>query len=389
MAKNEYVKVEKDEKKPVLIDWTYIWVAGDGSIRSAHYISLGETPKIQRFDGSACKQASTDNADLFLVPVRTIRDLGGEEITHDRGIALCEVQTADGTPHASNTRADLRKFLAANDLTAVKIGFEQDALLIDPDTRQPYRWPTGKNEKGEPQVVFPGPQGRYYGGSGDFQRGRELVDSFYNLCVWRKIGMHSYNAAICLSQWSFVTKETDALTACDNLIISRYLLESTAEENSYWNRNTPRCVISYQPKSFPGTEWNGNGCCIRLYLDNYTNSNGNAGLAKAICESIGEDHREHIAAYGVGNEQRLVGKTGGISDFNKFSWGFGDRTASLCVPTIPLNADSAHLLYIEDRRPGGNVDPYAGVLALSRSLTKVTDLAPTANCEAFEPKLVK
>jgi glutamine synthetase len=124
-------------------------------------------------------------------------------------------------------------------------------------------------------------------------------------------------------------------------------------------------------------------------MDNYTKSSGNAGLAKAICETIGEDHREHMAAYGAGNEQRLVGKTGGISDFNKFTWGYGDRTASLCVPTVPLNRDAAHLLYIEDRRPGANVDPYAGVLALSRSLVKTINLAPSTKNEAFEPKLVK
>lgn len=385
MAKSEYVKVEKDEKKPIVMDWTYIWVAGDGTIRSANYTSVGITPKTQRFDGSACKQASTDNADLFLVPVRTIKDSTlFEGLTRDSGIVLCEVQTADGTPHASNVRADLRKFLGANDLTSVKIGFEQDVLLIDPDTRQPYRWPTGKNEKGETQVVFPGPQGRYYGGSGDFQRGRNLMSSFYDRCVWREIGMHSYAPNICLSQWSYVTEERDILTACDNLIISRYLLENTAED-----QDNPRCVISYQPKSFPGTEWNGNGCCIRVYMDNYIKSSGNAGLAKVICETIGEDHREHMAAYGAGNEQRLVGKTGGISDFNKFTWGFGDRTASICVPTVPLNTDAAHLLYLEDRRPGANVDPYAGVLALSRSLVKTTTLAPSTKNEAFEPKLVK
>ena len=385
MAKNKYENknTENAEIVEYPLDWVYVWLDADGGIRNANYTSLSETPKIQRFNGSACKQASTDNADLFLVPVRTMKD---KSLASQSNIVLCEVQTADGTPHASNARADLRKFLSTNDLTSVKIGFEQDILLIDPDTRQPYRWPTGKNEKGEPQVVFPGPQGRYYGGSGDFQRGRELINAFYNRCAWQgKIAMRSYNAGICLSQWSFVTQETDLLTACDNLIISRYLLENTAE-----GIDTPRCVVSYAPKSFPGTDWNGNGCTIRLYMDNYTKSSGNAGLAKAICETIGEDHREHMVAYGAGNEQRLVGKTGGISDFNKFTWGFGDHTSSLSVPTVPLNTDAAHLLYIEDRRPGANMNPYAGVLALSRSLVKTIGLTPSSSkTEAFEPKLVK
>jgi len=387
MAKNKYENENVETVEyPLIADWVYVWLDADGGIRNANYTSFGETPKIQRFNGSACRQASTDNADLFLVPVRTTDTTEGP-LLGQSNIVLCEVQTADGTPHASNARADLRKFLnnsANTGLNAVKIGFEQDILLIDPDTRQPYRWPTGKNEKGEAQVVFPGPQGRYYGGSGDFQRGRELINAFYNRCAWQgKIAMRSYNAGICLSQWSFVIQETDLLTACDNLIISRYLLENAAE-----GLDKPRCVVSYSPKSFPGTDWNGNGCTIRLYMDNYINSSGNAGLAKAICETIGEDHREHMASYGAGNEQRLVGKTGGISDYNKFTWGFGDHTSSLSVPTVPLNTDAAHLLYIEDRRPGGNMNPYAGVLALSRSLVKAITLKPSAKNEAFQPKLV-
>jgi glutamine synthetase len=372
------------------VEWTYIWLSGDGSIRSAVFNSVGKTPKVQRFDGSACKQASTDNSDLFLVPVRVVSDVlfGNDSISPASSIVLCEVQTADGTPHASNSRADLKKFLLKNSkLSTVKIGMDQDILFIDPDTRQPYSWPLGKNEKGEQQVVFPGPQGRYYGGTGDFVRGRRIMSSIVDRMNYRGINIRSYNPAICLSQWTYSVQENDIMTACDDLIISRYICESVAEEET-----SPRCVVSYTPKSFPGTEWNGSGCIFRLYLENYTSSGGNASLAKSICETLGQDHREHIAAYGSGNEARLVGKTGGISDYNKFSWGFGDKTASICVPTIPLMGDSTDHVYFEDRRPSAGVDPYVGVLALCRSLVGVLDLqVPTkaeVSAKEFEPKLV-
>lgn len=388
MGKSEEKTVEKtvENKGPKFVDWTYVWVAGDGSMRSAVFTCEGQ-PTIQRFDASATRQASTDNADLFLVPVRQYAESYLYDLTEfGSAIVLCEVQTADGTPHATNTRADLRKFLEKNkNLSGVKVGFEQDFLLIDPDTRQPYGWPKGKNDKGEEIVMFPGPQGRYYGGNGDFARGQRLVDSFYESCNWKNLPMRSYNAGICLSQWSYVTRETSILDACDDLIMRRFILEKKVEEET-----DPRCVVSYTPKSFPGTDWNGNGCTFRIYLDNYTKSSGNASLAKAICETIGEDHREHMAVYGAGNEQRLVGKSGGISDYNKFTWGFGDRTASVCVPTIPTDISAAKdFLFIEDRRPGAIVDPYAGALALSRSLTKAVELAPSNKSEAFEPKLVK
>jgi glutamine synthetase len=378
------------ETKTNLTHWNYVWLAGDGTIRSARYFSVGETPKIQRFDGSACKQASVDNADLFLVPVRILGP------SNNRGIVLCEVQTADGTPHATNSRASLHKFISKNDMSNVHIGFEQEILFIDPDTRQPYRWPTGKDDKGETQVIFPGPQGRYYGGSGDFQRGREIFDRFTNICLETGIELTSQTAGICLSQWSYSTKETDILTACDTLVLTRYLLEIAAESSE-----KPRCVISYQPKSFPGTEWNGNACNIRIYMNDRQILADNA---RHICETIGKDHSEHMASYGSGNETRLVGKTQGTSDFNKFTWGFGDRSASLCVTTIPVTTgwcgkfptttvsdDTSHLIYIEDRRPSANMDPYLGVLALSRSLVNVVNSSSTTTpikSETFKPKLV-
>lgn len=386
-------KTELVAQSPSRTNYLYVWVDGQGTLRSSVFNTLNKKPTIQRFDGSATKQASTDNADLFLVPIKTYSD--SEDWSFGMGYVLCEVQTADGTPHASNTRADLAKFLLNNTSLAseVSLGFEQDFFLINPTTRQPYMWPTNKDDKGAEQVMFPGPQGRYYAGSGDFVRGRTIVDAFSSMCSTMQMSLLSYNAGICLSQWSFVTKESTLLDACDDLIMRRFLLEKAAEESeSNYGATGNRCVISLSPKTFPGLEWNGSGCNFRIYLNNYTNSAGNPSLAKTICETIGDNHREHIAAYGIGNETRLIGKTQGISDYNKFSWGFGDRTASICVPTIPNNIEAANdFMFIEDRRPGANVDPYAGVLALARTLVNVVDLKveKAIKTDTFSPKLVK
>lgn len=381
---------DTNTKPPLMMEWTYVWIGGDGALRSTLVVSSGVKPPVHRFDGSATKQASTDNADLFLVPVRVYNERLGlfDGFNRDYGHVLCEVQTADGTPHASNSRANLREFLEENiHLQSASVGFEQDVLLIDPDTRQPYRWPTSKNEKGDTQVIFPGPQGRYYGGTGDFVRGRKILENFSNRISYKGVNLREVRPGICLSQWSFVTREKDLLGACDDLIMCRYFLEMSAEDEDPIYGSS-RCVVSYSPKSFPGTDWHGNGCAIRIYLSNYIDSGCNPALAKDICERIGENHREHIASYGAGNEQRLVGKSGGISDYNKFTWGHGDRTASICVPTVPVNGEPTEFGFLEDRRPGANMDPYTGVLALSRSLVDVVDMQSPIKAEAFEPKLV-
>jgi len=388
-SKKEVIPViEEDKKVPESYSFTYFWIDGFGGLRSANFISKDKEPSIQRFDGSATKQAATDNSDLFLVPIKTYGKTS-YWYSGNGGYVLCEVQTADGTPHLSNARADLKKFISANpSLNQVEVAFEQEFVLIDPDTRQPYTWPTNKNEKGEVTTVFPGPQGRYYGGHGDFVRGRDIVDIFVNDSNFDGAGIESYMPSIMLSQWSFVTTPNSLLSACDDLIFRRFLLERTAESSS-----KPRAVVSYVPKSFPGMEWNGSACNFRFYLPNYgPNSSADPSVAKGICEILADDHREHMSAYGSGNEQRLVGKSNGVSDYNKFSWGFGDRTASVCVPTIPTKVDQAHrFMYIEDRRPGANVDPYLGILAASRSLVKAIAVKPSKSdkkAESFEPKLV-
>jgi glutamine synthetase len=66
------------------------------------------------------------------------------------------------------------------------------------------------------------------------------------------------------------------------------------------------------------------------------------------------NHMEHIAVYGLHNEQRLTGahETSGIRDF---SYGFSTRDTSI---RIPAQAQVDGCGYFEDRRPASNCDPY-------------------------------
>ena len=60
--------------------------------------------------------------------------------------------------------------------------------------------------------------------------------------------------------------------------------------------------------------------------------NGYDHIVKAI-EKLGLKHKEHIAAYGEGNERRLTGRHE-TADMNTFSWvrGLSFRSVSpLCV----------------------------------------------------------
>lgn len=74
----------------------------------------------------------------------------------------------------------------------------------------------------------------------------------------------------------------------------------------------------------------------------------------AAIEKLGAKHREHIAAYGEGNERRLTGRHETAS-INQFSYGVANRGASV---RIPRDAEREKKGYFEDRRPAANADPY-------------------------------
>ena len=62
------------------------------------------------FDGSSTYQAPGNKSDLVLKPVRFVKDSyrGGNHF-----LVMCEVFNPDGSPHPTNTRAELRRVLDA------------------------------------------------------------------------------------------------------------------------------------------------------------------------------------------------------------------------------------------------------------------------------------
>ena len=92
----------------------YIWLDGHkptSKLRSKTKIinkpvkKLGDFPD-WGFDGSSTMQAEGNDSDCALIPIYFVPDpiRGGDHV-----LVMCEVNNADGTPHATNTRAHLRK----------------------------------------------------------------------------------------------------------------------------------------------------------------------------------------------------------------------------------------------------------------------------------------
>jgi glutamine synthetase len=319
----------------------YIWMDGTEptqKLRSKTKVvevdvvkSLKELPD-WGFDGSSTNQAPGDKSDCALKPVYFCKDpiRGGNNI-----LVMCEVMYADGTPHATNTRARLRPVAEKSAKEEAWFGIEQEYTLFKGSR------PLGFPENGG----FPGPQGPYYCGVGaDEVYGRDLVEEHLANCVKAGLKISGINAEVMPGQWEFQVGPLSPLEVADQLWVARWLLYRTGEK---YGLNA-----TLYPKPVRG-DWNGAGAHTNFSTKSMRAAGGIKVIEKA-CEALGNRHYEHIAEYGAHNTERLTGRHETCS-IDQFRYGVSDRGASI---RIPLATSQKGAGYLEDRRPAANMDPY-------------------------------
>ena len=326
----------------------YLWIDGSEpttEIRSKTKIMQdGGEPGIWGYDGSSTNQASGDNSDVVLQPVRSVPDpiRGGDDI-----IVMCETAlTKDRSPHPTNTRAKAREAFDKYGDQKPLFGLEQEYTMLDAKTG----WPAGFPEGG-----FPGPQGPYYCGVGALKiHGRELVEEHTQLCIDAGLMIAGTNAEVMPGQWEFQIGPADTLEVADHLWIARYLLYRLGEKYDI--------EISLDAKPMKG-DWNGAG--MHTNFSTEAMREGYDAII-AACEAMGASgvSERHLAGYGVGIEERLTGDHE-TQRFDQFSYGVSDRGASI---RIPWQVEQDKKGYIEDRRPNANADPYVVTALLTNTI---------------------
>jgi glutamine synthetase len=368
----------------------YIWMDGakpTSKLRSKTKIveielgaeaSLTDFPE-WGFDGSSTFQADGHDSDRVLKPVAFVKDpiRLGEEFSYSNGgviasvefpnyLVLCEVFYADGRPHETNTRAELRRVLEAGASNVEPwFGIEQEYTLFK-----------GSRPLGFPGSGYPAPQGPYYCGVGaDEVVGRPLIEAHTKACLAAELLIAGTNAEVMPGQWEFQIGAADPLTVADHLWFARWLLYRLGEDFEI--------NATLDPKPAKG-DWNGAGAhtnfstkAMRTDPNSIGGTDEKANFAaqqklgihaiKTACQKLGEKHAEHIAVYGDGIEARLTGKHETCS-FKEFRWGVADRGASL---RIPRHVKELGYGYFEDRRPCANIDPY---VVCARILKTVCDI---------------
>lgn len=298
------------------------------------------------FDGSSTGQASGHDSDCMLTPVCVVPD---PLRPGDAYLVLCEVFNSDGSPSATNHRAHLRKALDERDGDPW-VGFEQE-----------YTMYAGHRALGWPERGYPPPQGPFYCGVGsDEIAGRHLAEQHMHACIQAGLNICGVNAEVMLGQWEFQVGPIDGrgnpLLISDHLWLARWLLYRMGEDYKV------RCSLDCKPEN---GDWNGAGLHTNFSTRHMREQNGILHIQQAI-NQLEKTHREHIAVYGVGLEERLTGRHE-TCDINTFKSGVGDRTASV---RIPLHVHNERRGYFEDRRPGANADPYRVSARLVESVCK-------------------
>ena len=328
----------------------YIWLDGykpTQSLRSKTKIvkdfggTLADCPPWS-FDGSSTEQAPGGSSDCVLKPVFIVPDPQRK----DAFLVMCEVLTADGTPHESNGRATI-----ADDDNDFWFGFEQEYFLWDPETNKPLGFPEGG---------FPGPQGPYYcsvGAKNAF--GRDIVEEHLDACLEAGLNVEGINAEVAAGQWEFQIFAKGAKEAGDQMWVARYLLERIGESYDV--------SINWHCKPLGALDWNGSGMHAN-FSNSVLRTAGNKETYDKICEAFRPFVKEHIAVYGADNDQRLTGKHETASIFD-YSYGISDRGASIRIPLATVQRGWKG--YLEDRRPNSAADPYKVAARIIKTVKSV------------------
>jgi glutamine synthetase len=317
----------------------YIWVDGTEptkKLRSKTKILPGPVHALKDlpewgFDGSSTNQAEGHASDCLMKPAFYCPDpVRGD----DNVLVMTEVFSADGKPHASNTRALLREAADKYASHEPLFGMEQE-----------YTFFKGNRPLGWPEQGYPAPQGPFYCGVGaDEVFGRPIVERHMDACLAAGLKFAGINAEVMPGQWEFQIGPAGALEVGDHLLVARWLLYRVGEDFGV--------NASLDPKPVKG-DWNGAGCHTN-YSTKTMREDGGIKAILAACEKLRGRADLHIANYGFGIEERLTGKHETAS-YKTFLYGVGNRGASI---RIPLHVDQAGKGYLEDRRPCANIDPY-------------------------------
>lgn len=286
------------------------------------------------YDGSSTGQAEGKKSEVILKPVYVCPDPFRRNIQYSY-LVLCELYIDEKTPHPDNTRYSSNHIFKRHFHEKPWFGIEQEFFIKSPHTKLPL----GMLLNGKTP-----PQADYYCGVGHGNcYGRPLAEDVLSHCLYSGLYVTGLNFEVAPGQCEFQIRG-EGITACDELLMFRYILTRAAEKYSV--------QIDLHPKPVKG-DWNGSGCHVNFSTLEMRMDGGYRRIIESM-DKLKEKHLEHLEIYGDDNEQRLTGLHE-TSSMSEFSYGIAHRG---CSVRIPCETVKNRCGYFEDRRPGSNMDPY-------------------------------
>jgi glutamine synthetase len=218
-------------------------------------------------------------------------------------------------------------------------GIEQEFFILDKETGLPPGLKSFENVK----------QGNYYCGNGinNINTRNFILDTQEKLFN-ADINITGFNYEVAPGQAEFQICGNGSL-ALWYLIALRYILIRNGEEYGYH--------ISFDNIIYDGDNINNSGCHFNI---SNKKTRGKDGI-KYIMEDIEKLETKTPKSaikfneiFGEGNTERLTGKLE-TSKWDVFTWDYGTRHTSIRIPNQVIKDNKG---YFEDRRPGGNVNPF-------------------------------
>jgi glutamine synthetase len=314
----------------------YVWIGGNMELRSKcrilDLVDIDDKIPEWNYDGSSTNQAEGSDSEIIMKPVRTFKcpfRCSGNNL-----LVLCDTYYPDGTPHPTNNRYPAAEIFNKKLDEKPWYGLEQEYFLVNLETGTPLGC----------DKVIP-KQGQFYCSIGAGNAiGRALVEEHLDACLHAGVKISGINAEVAPGQWEFQIGPCEGIEAGDHLWMARYILGRLSEHYNFRVDYTPKLVKEVL---------NGSGCHCNFSTLNMRLPGG-MGLIESAMDKLRLNHEDHLKVYGEGNEERLTG-IHETSSYTKFSYGLGNRGASVRIPNDTLKKGYG---YFEDRRPASNCDPY-------------------------------
>ena len=199
---------------------------------------------------------------------------------------------------------------------------------------------------GWPKNGYPAHHQEYYCGIGaGVAFGRAVSEAHYKACMYAGVKIFGVNMETAPGQLEFQIGPCEGIAIGDHLHMARYILVRISEDFGVHASFAPKLVVG----------WAGAGGHINFSTKTMREGTEGWKLFDWIMERLEERHELHMDVYGDGNKERMSGKHE-TADWNEFSYAVGNRSASIRIPTEVASAGGKG--YLEDRRPGSNIDPY-------------------------------